>query len=260
MKSENFKEEIKKENTLDNDNRIDDIYQRKNNETSNNYKLIFIIIIIFPIIVYFFQINILYHLEYGDIEDFFKILGNTFKVAIPSLIFIGISTFIRKNSNESIFDNMNLLMISCFTISIFIGICLKDSSQLINDSIYEDKNSYSDSKYTDYNTYYSSTNDDKYCIAYGCAREKEPGYEYCDEHLKDPNWQPSYNSSSSTYTESYSNYHKCEYAGCTNYASGTKYCSKHNNKKCIKSGCNKIEAYPGAGYCKEHQLEQILSY
>ncbi len=221
MKSKISKAEINEKNTFNNDNRTNEMYQRKNNVFLDNYKLIFIITIIFPIIIYFFQINIFYHIEYGDVDDFFKILSNTFKVVIPGLILMGISAFIRKNSSESIFETMSLLMISCFIISVFIGTCLKDSSQLIGVNDYADKNSYNDNKYTDYNY----------------------DYDY-----------------SGTYTESYSNYHKCEYAGCTNYASGTKYCSKHNKTKCIKSGCNKIEAYPGAGYCQEHQLEQILNY
>lgn len=105
------------------------------------------------------------------------------------------------------------------------------------------------------NTYtnYSTSNKLDYCIAYGCARkEAYSGAKYCTEHLLDK-----YNDNSSN---KYSNYHKCEYYGCDNYASGTKYCSKHNQTKCSKIGCNNKEAYQGAGYCTEHLLEIIEKY
>ena len=55
----------------------------------------------------------------------------------------------------------------------------------------------------------------------------------------------------------YSNYHKCEYNGCDNYASGSKYCSIHNQNTCIKSGCYNKEAYQGAGYCRTHLYDEV---
>lgn len=58
----------------------------------------------------------------------------------------------------------------------------------------------------------------------------------------------------------YSYEHKCEYPGCNNYASKTKYCSKHNQTKCSRAGCNNIEAYQGAGLCREHLYQSIQNY
>lgn len=62
--------------------------------------------------------------------------------------------------------------------------------------------------------------------------------------------------SSSIYTK----YHKCEYPGCSNYASETKYCSKHNQTKCSKPGCSNKEAYQGAGLCRTHLYQSIQDY
>lgn len=59
---------------------------------------------------------------------------------------------------------------------------------------------------------------------------------------------------------SYSNYHKCEYSGCSNYASGTKYCSKHTTySKCSKVGCSNSVSYSGARYCAKHELEMYYN-
>ena len=66
--------------------------------------------------------------------------------------------------------------------------------------------------------------------------------------------------SSTTSTEIYSNYHKCEYPGCDNYASKTKYCSIHNQTKCSRAGCRNKEAYQGAGLCREHLYQSIQNY
>ncbi|MEG1989990.1 MAG: hypothetical protein RR136_03250 [Clostridia bacterium] len=56
----------------------------------------------------------------------------------------------------------------------------------------------------------------------------------------------------------YSDYHKCEYSGCSNYASGKQYCSVHTKKsKCIKSGCSNSEAYASSGYCTYHIAEKM---
>ncbi len=46
-----------------------------------------------------------------------------------------------------------------------------------------------------------------------------------------------------------------EYAGCSNYASGTKYCSKHTTySKCSYPGCNNSVSYSGDKYCSTHEL------
>lgn len=66
--------------------------------------------------------------------------------------------------------------------------------------------------------------------------------------------------STSSSSGTYSNYHKCEYPGCDNYASKTKYCSKHNQTKCSRAGCSSKEAYQGAGLCREHLYSSIKSY
>lgn len=66
------------------------------------------------------------------------------------------------------------------------------------------------------------------------------------------NHQPS--NASSTY----SNYHKCEYGNCNNYASGTQYCSQHNQTQCIVKGCSSKEAYSGSGYCRSHLISRGL--
>jgi len=66
--------------------------------------------------------------------------------------------------------------------------------------------------------------------------------------------------SSSSSSTTYSNYHKCEYPGCDNYASKTKYCSIHNQTKCSRAGCSSKEAYQGAGLCREHLYESIQNY
>lgn len=63
-----------------------------------------------------------------------------------------------------------------------------------------------------------------------------------------------------TSTQTYTNYHKCEYPGCDNYASKTKYCSKHNQTKCSKPGCSNKEAYQGAGLCRTHLYQSIQDY
>lgn len=63
-----------------------------------------------------------------------------------------------------------------------------------------------------------------------------------------------------TSTETYSNYHKCEYPGCDNYASKTKYCSKHNQTTCSRAGCKNKEAYQGSGLCREHLYQSIQDY
>lgn len=74
--------------------------------------------------------------------------------------------------------------------------------------------------------------------------------------------QKSYNShSTSSYINStQSNYHKCEYPGCTNYASKTTYCSIHNQTTCSKAGCSKKEAYQGAGLCIDHLSKYLQQY
>lgn len=61
-------------------------------------------------------------------------------------------------------------------------------------------------------------------------------------------------------TSIYTKYHKCEYPGCSNYASETKYCSKHNQTKCSKPGCSNKEAYQGAGLCRTHLYQSIQEY
>lgn len=66
--------------------------------------------------------------------------------------------------------------------------------------------------------------------------------------------------SKSSTSRTYDNYHKCEYPGCDNYASKTKYCSVHNQTKCSKRGCSNKEAYQGAGICKEHLYQSIQNY
>lgn len=58
-------------------------------------------------------------------------------------------------------------------------------------------------------------------------------------------------------TSTYSNYHKCEYLGCNNFASGTQYCSQHTQTKCIVKGCSNKEAYSNSKYCKNHLLQDI---
>lgn len=62
-------------------------------------------------------------------------------------------------------------------------------------------------------------------------------------------------STSSSGSSYYSRDHKCEYAGCSNYASGTKYCSKHTTySKCSYPGCNNSVSYSGAKYCSTYEL------
>ena len=58
-------------------------------------------------------------------------------------------------------------------------------------------------------------------------------------------------------SSNYSEYHRCEYPGCDNYASRTKYCSKHTSlKRCSKPGCTNQVSYEGAKYCKKHSIEE----
>lgn len=98
----------------------------------------------------------------------------------------------------------------------------------------------------------------EWCEAYGCARKKEIGHlHYCSTHQKNPKALTPVQSNTSHNNSGYSNYHKCEYKGCNNYASQTKYCSKHNENKCSKVGCNNVEAYQGAGLCREHLYNEI---
>lgn len=62
--------------------------------------------------------------------------------------------------------------------------------------------------------------------------------------------------STNTSNSNYSYEHKCEYPGCTNYASKTKYCSRHTTyNKCAISGCSNTVSYSGAKYCAKHELE-----
>lgn len=167
----------------------------------------------------------------------------------------------NENSNVSIWKSyliivgliLFILLLTCaFTIK-------KDDVHNYNSLI---QNNNKTSNINNYNTTYSSSADSEYCEAYGCARKKASGSsKYCSIHMEDPNAetpvaQPKSSSSSSTY----SNYHKCEYNGCSNYASGTKYCSKHNQTKCSRAGCSNKEAYQGAGLCKEHLYESIQNY
>lgn len=57
-------------------------------------------------------------------------------------------------------------------------------------------------------------------------------------------------------SSNYSYEHKCEYFGCTNYASKTKYCSQHTTyKKCAINGCSNSVSYSSATYCAKHELE-----
>ena len=214
-----------------------------------------IIGILLSILVYFCKIDIMYHLEYGDVADFFNVLINVLKIIIINIFIIGIFVLMIKNYSENIlkYAIMSVGIVICMCISFLSGASLDSSNRLITNTY-----DYTYKKST--TSYKNSTSDSKYCEAYGCAREKEPGYEYCDKHLEDPSWQPSYPSSSSSSTSSYSKYHKCEYPGCTNYASETKYCSVHNQTKCSKTGCSEKEAYQGAGLCKDHLYEEILKY
>lgn len=224
----------------------------------NTYKFLInttIISILLSIFVYFFKIDIIYHLEYGDVSDFFYVLFNVVKIIIMNIFIIGISALIIKNcSNEKIYKY------GITSIGIILCLCFSSS---FNNKIFDTSNQTTDNSEYTYkkSTTSSSTNNNysKYCEIPSCAREKEPGYSYCDKHLEDPNWQPSYTPSSSS-SSTYSNYHKCEYYECTNYASGTKYCSVHNQTKCSKIGCSEKEAYQGAGLCKEHLYEEILKY
>lgn len=131
----------------------------------------------------------------------------------------------------------------------------ENKSNIVNEtkqdnSVKTDDNNY----YNSNNSSSSNTNSLEYCKAYGCARkEAYSGAKYCSTHLTDKNAQTPVSDNSSNY----SNHHKCEYSGCNNYASGTKYCSKHNQTKCSKIGCSNTEAYSGAKYCTKHLYESI---
>ncbi len=95
-----------------------------------------------------------------------------------------------------------------------------------------------------------------WCEAYGCARHKENGNaHYCSIHEKDPTAQTPVATETKTNNSGYSYYHKCEYPGCTNYASASQYCSKHTTyPKCTYPGCDKNVSYTEARYCMEHEL------
>lgn len=231
------------------------------NSFLNNYKFLIIATIIstiLSIIVYFFRIDIIYHLEYGDVADFFNVLYSVLKIIIVNIVIIGILGLISKEFLEE-------TLLQYIIVGSAITICMCFSAVFL-DNQSKSETTYSDYTYTssydtsDYISSSTSSSDSKYCEAYGCAREKEPGYRYCDKHLENPNWQPSYAQYSDSSSSTYSKYHKCEYPGCTNYASETKYCSKHNQTKCSKPGCSKKEAYQGAGLCEEHLYEEIQKY
>lgn len=161
----------------------------------------------------------------------------------------------EKNSNK---ESRVFIKVICICILISIPIiAIEIGSSSSNTSTQFDDYDYSyESDYTYTST---SSSDSEYCEAYGCARKKATGSSiYCAIHLEDPTAQtPVAKPKSSSSSSIYSNYHKCEYSGCTNYASGAKYCSKHNQTKCYKSGCNNVEAYVGAGICLDHLTESL---
>lgn len=97
----------------------------------------------------------------------------------------------------------------------------------------------------------------EWCEAYGCARKKENGnLHYCKIHNLNSRHLTPVSIDKTDNDSEYSIYHKCEYAECNNYASGTQYCSKHTTyDKCSKNGCSKSVSYLGAQYCIEHEIE-----
>jgi hypothetical protein len=98
----------------------------------------------------------------------------------------------------------------------------------------------------------------KYCEAYGCARTKSTNNShYCSIHSEDPDYIFPVATVQKDNTSGYSYYHKCEFEGCTNYASCTQYCSKHTTyEKCAESGCSNNVSYSGAKYCMQHEIEK----
>jgi len=234
---------------------LDDKQVKKSFFSTHKYLIVAsIITLLLSIIIYFCNIDIMYYLEYGDVEDFFDVLLNIVKIVFINIFVIGISVLVSQNYSEKIVKYV--IMSFCIITCMFCSLLSYEPLNVSNQSSTET----SDYTYTSSTTSYStSMSDSKYCEAYGCAREKEHGYKYCDKHLEDPNWQPSYAPSSSSSNSTYSKYHKCEYPGCTNYASETKYCSVHNQTKCSRPGCSKKEAYNGAGLCIEH-ITEALNY
>lgn len=164
----------------------------------------------------------------------------------------------NENSNVPIWKSLLIIIGSVLFVLLLTGAFTTKKDNVYNYNYTK----YNSSTQSNYKTTYSNSADSEYCEAYGCARKKASGNsKYCSIHIEDPNAetpvaQPKSSSSSSTY----SNYHKCEYSGCSNYASGTKYCSKHNQTKCSRIGCSSKEAYQGAGLCKEHLYESIQNY